>query len=123
MEGMMQKILLLAAAMSLGACAATPVERAEIGYPKGELGFAALASGDYAAAERQLAGAEASSDAAKMLNLAEVYRQTGRAADARGLYLKVLNTADARLVLEDRSIVTAHSVARAMLTTEVAMAQ
>ena len=72
--------LLLFAAAGLSACAASPSQQlVENGFDRGSLGVAAIARGDWASAE---AGLQASrmpeNDPARLINLGNVYMETGR---------------------------------------------
>ncbi|MEM8826138.1 MAG: tetratricopeptide repeat protein [Pseudomonadota bacterium] len=91
----------------------------EIGYPKDALGFEAMVDGNWRQAERQLeeSAAEFGNDPARLLNLAQVYRVTGREAEARGLYRRVLESEDMVLVLSDGRKVSAHTIAGDRLAT------
>jgi Flp pilus assembly protein TadD len=73
-------LLLVGAAASLGACATTDqVAMVEDGYERGSLGVAAIARGDWQAAEALLGEASlAENDPAKLINLGTVYMQSGR---------------------------------------------
>ncbi len=77
---MKMPILLLAAAASLGACATTDkVAMVEDGFDRGSLGVAAIARGDWRAAEASIeASRMAESDPARLINLGTVYMETGR---------------------------------------------
>jgi len=60
----------------------------EVGYASGALGVSALLQGDNARAEAQLASMTGvkSNDPARLLNLGEVYRRTGRIASAAAAF-------------------------------------
>jgi hypothetical protein len=72
--------LLVAAAAALGACATTDrVAMVEEGFQTGSLGVAAIARGDWKAAEAGLAQSPlAENDPARLINLGTVYMQSGR---------------------------------------------
>jgi tetratricopeptide (TPR) repeat protein len=75
--------------------------RAEIGYPKGALGLAAIQDGDLAKAEAQLNsmnGVEAS-DPARLINLGQVYARTGRYQEAVRAYKAAMNSEESFDVL------------------------
>jgi tetratricopeptide (TPR) repeat protein len=80
-------------------------------------GYRQIVAGDYASAERIV------NDTRKLfpvepdllLNLAAVYRRTGRVDDARALYQRVLGRPDADLDLANGANVSAHALARAGL--------
>jgi thioredoxin-like negative regulator of GroEL len=77
-------------------------------------GFAAIATGDYAHAERILVAERRiyPSRPELMLNLAAVYRQTGREADAQALYADVLRRPDVLMDLPNQRTMSSHAVAR-----------
>ena len=91
----------------------------EIGYEAGSLGYDAMMQRDWSKAEAKLAASrdELGDDPARLLNLAEVYRQTGRADEAEALYAAVLSAEDMKLVLADGRVVTAHGIASSRLST------
>lgn len=100
---------------------AASAEPAEIGYDRGTLGFAEMIEGDWSEAEGQLIASEdeLGADPARLLQLAEIYRQTGRAGEAETLYREVLGGEDKTLVLADGRIVSAHNIASMRLSTEM----
>lgn len=111
-------VFLGAAALAAAAASAQP---AEIGYERGALGFEEMAQGDWSKAEDKLMASadELGADPARLLQLAELYRQTGRADEAETLYREVLGGEDKTLVLEDGRVVTAHNIASMRLSTEM----
>ena len=119
----MRNHLLSAAALIslLAAPAALAQSPAEIGYEKDSLAFSNMVDRDWSAAEQQLAKSESTlgDDPARLLQLAEVYRVTGRSADAESLYKQVLSENDMKLVLADGRIVSAHGIASTRLSTEM----
>lgn len=78
---------------------------------------AALTSGRYAAALAPLEAAVAAdpTDPAALVNLALVYRQTGRASEANTLYERVLRLDDEMLDVAGGKAMSAHAIARAKL--------
>lgn len=78
---------------------------------------AAIVAGDYIQAERTLAAERRIFPRRPelMLNLAAVYRQTGRAAEARALYADVLTREDSPMDMVNQRTVSSHAVARAGL--------
>ncbi|MEH3039478.1 MAG: tetratricopeptide repeat protein [Sphingomonas paucimobilis] len=75
---------------------------------------AAITAGNLTSAERALeretrAG---SREPEVLLNLAAVYAMTQRPAEARDLYLRVLNAKDASLVMPSSQVASSHDVAR-----------
>ena len=119
----MRNHLLSAAALIslLAAPAALAQSPAEIGYEKDSLAFSNMVDRDWSAAEQQLAKSKATlgDDPARLLQLAEVYRVTGRSADTESLYKQVLSEDDMKLVLADGRIVSAHGIASTRLSTEM----
>ena len=112
-------------AMILGmicAFAAAPAAAmGEVGYENGSLGFEAMQERDWQHAEQALLASERDlgADPARLLQLAEVYRQTGRDGEAEALYQRVLGSDDMKLVLADGRVVSAHAVASMRLSTEM----
>lgn len=76
-----------------------------------------IAAGDYARAERVLLAErrDAPNRPEILLNLAAVYRQTGRAADARALYADVLRQPAKELDMLSGRTVSSHDVATTAL--------
>ena len=115
----MRFVLLAAAALPLAACASMPdamrEARTEVGYPKGALALAAIRDGDWSAAETRLASD--ADDPARLLNLAHVFRRTGRAAEAQYLYTRVLELPEARDLAVGGQPASSHALARQALTT------
>jgi uncharacterized protein HemY len=104
------------ALLALAACASTQMTASsmpETGYTPGALGFAAIMDEDWVKAERQLAASSAErSDPARLLNLAHVYRQTGRELEARQLYRAVLDQRDRTVELANGEAASCHALAR-----------
>lgn len=73
-----------------------------------------LQRGDYAAAERVIHHQLKMwpGDADLLLNLATVYRQTGRSSDARAVYSAVLARPEDMIDLTDQTSRSSHAVAR-----------
>lgn len=114
----MEKFVVTAvAALSLSACAAsmqTASNDVEVGYAPGSLGYAAIMRGDLPRAEAQLTHATnvSADDPARLLNLAHVYRKTGREAEARELYARVAQSGDeGKLELANGDVGTARELA------------
>ena len=85
------------ALLALAGCASSSQTASlpETGYEPGALAFAAIMDQEWAKAERQLAKSNVSDrDPAKMLNLAHVYRKTGREADALRIYRQLAERSD-----------------------------
>ena len=74
----------------------------------------AIFAGDYVNAERTLAAERRifPKRAELMLNLAAVYRQTGREAEARKLYADVLARDAVMMDLRDQRTVSSHAIAQ-----------
>jgi Flp pilus assembly protein TadD len=85
---------------------------------------AAISAADYRTAEARLVERlkVAPADQPALLNMAYVYRHTGRTTDANTLYVKVLNRADVQLTRADGTPVSAHHVARSGLRGTVTIA-
>jgi len=104
------------AAAALLASTAAAAQDAEIGYPKGSLGYGAIISGDYASAERQIRESNLSKyDPARALNLGYVLAKTGRSDQAAKQFRRVLLQDDLELVLADGRTITSHEAARKAL--------
>lgn len=75
---------------------------------------AAIATGDYARAERILVAERRIFPARPelMLNLATVYRMTNRAAEAQQLYADVLRRPDVLMDLPDQRVASSHALAQ-----------
>jgi len=85
----------------------------EVGYAPGSLGYAAIMTQDWAKAERQLTASDvATDDPARLLNLAHVYRKTGREADAQRVYRQVAEQRNHFLVeLADGQVASSRELA------------
>lgn len=105
--------------MTATPAAAQPTTKSEIGYEAGSLGFQEMMRGDWKQAEAALTASAdmLGNDSARLLQLAEIYRQTGRELAAQGLYEQVLDGDDKTLVLGDGRVVTAHNIASTRLST------
>ncbi len=77
---MRSPLLLAAAAAGLAGCATNDrVAMVEDGYERGSLGVAAIARGDWKAAEASIEGSRMAQDEpARLINLGTVYMETGR---------------------------------------------
>lgn len=108
-------IALLVAAPLAQSAAATPVDN-----------YAArtILAADYAKAEAELAAhlERAPADPPALLNMAYVYRQTGRNREANLLYSRVLERADIVLTSTSGKLVMSHDLARAGLSGRVSIA-
>jgi hypothetical protein len=80
-------------------------------------GFTQIVHGDYAGAERIVNGERRMfpTDPDLLLNLATVYRRTGRTDEARALYQSVLARPDVDLDLPGERVASAHALALAAL--------
>lgn len=103
----------------LSACASGPMSTAalpESGYTPGALGFAAIMDSDWKRAEERLAASSAAeTDPARLLNLAHVYRKTGRELEAKKLYEAVLDERDMTVELASGEAASAHELAQRAL--------
>jgi Tfp pilus assembly protein PilF len=114
------------ALLALAGCASSSMQGAglaEVGYEPGTLAFAAIMDQDWSKAEAQLTDSNvADDDPAKLLNLAHVYRKTGREADALRLYRQVAEQRNHFMVeLADGSVASSRELAlRAIGDTEQA---
>lgn len=75
---------------------------------------AAITAGNFSSAERTLEreARAGNREPEVLLNLAAVYAKTQRPAEARDLYLRVLNAKDASMVMPSSQIASSHDVAR-----------
>lgn len=109
--------LLALATVSLSACAANrtaPI--AETGYAPGALAVAAIGRGDWARAEHLLtAGRGEEDDPARLINLGEVYWQTGRRGEALALWRRALAAGPAEVETAGGRWVTTDQLAREAL--------
>lgn len=101
----MRLVLFLAAAVLAGPAAAQAPDRTA---------SAAIATGDYARAERILTAERRifPARAELMLNLAAVYRMTGRAAEAQQFYADVLRRPDVLMDMSDQRVASSHALAQ-----------
>ena len=110
---------LIAAALMAASFMAAPAFAATDSYAS-----AAIAQHDYTAAEAQLKDylAKDRDDPPALLNLAYVYRQTGREAQAIAVYNTVLARVDTRVAkLDNGNIVMSHEIAEAALDRKTRM--
>lgn len=101
-------IVLVAAPLAL---AAQPAQaQRQSGDP---MASAAIARGELTQAERQLAAELRANPGAPelLLNLAAIYAQTGRTADARALYAQVLAQKDVEMDLATDRVAMSHAIA------------
>lgn len=98
--------------------AAALIAVATPGFAAERTGYLSIAAGNLKKAESVLdAERRADPDSPEvMLNLAAIYQQTGRAADARSLYAAVLAEPDVSLDLASGETLSAHQVAHRGLT-------
>lgn len=77
------------------------------------VGYTAITAGDLATAERVLLAERRiyPQRPELMLNLAAVYRQTGRAAEARALYVAVMDQPAVAMDMPDGSVRSSHALA------------
>lgn len=108
------RLLPLAAAVSLVSALTAPAaaQQAEIGYPRGSLGFEALASADYSKAEQQLRNsAVRRDDPALLINIGQVYARTGRPAEAAEMFRRAIQAREVVLVLASGRTVSSRDAA------------
>jgi len=107
------------ALLALSACATGSTSTAglpESGYAPGALAFSAIMDSDWERAEHQLAASSAAeSDPARLLNLAHVYRKTGRELEAKRLYEAVIAQRDMTVELASGEPASAHELAQRAL--------
>ncbi len=107
------------AGLALGLAAlAAPVaaQQAELGYPRGSLGFEALSADDLRTAELQLkSGAVARYDPARLINIGQVYARTGRTEQAERMFLRAQRAEEVELVLGNGRTVSSGEVAERAL--------
>ncbi|HUE78653.1 MAG TPA: tetratricopeptide repeat protein [Sphingomicrobium sp.] len=105
-------LMLFGAAMF--ASPATAADPAEIGYPKGSLGFNALVEADYSTAESQLRANKrvAKNDPARLINLGVVLAKTGRAEQAARLFERAMAADEVELILASGEQVSSRDAAR-----------
>lgn len=89
----------------------------EIGYPKNSLAYRALIANDLATAETQLLrdARVSHDDPAKLINLGQVYAQTGRAEEARRMFQAAMMADEADLILADGRTINSRDAARRAL--------
>jgi tetratricopeptide (TPR) repeat protein len=99
------------------ASAAVAEPGGEIGYPKGSLGYDALVSANYSAAERQILSDSriAKNDPARLINLGQVYAKTGRTAEAIRVLEQAMRAEDIELILANGEVVGSREAARKAL--------
>lgn len=102
-------IVLALAGAATPAFAATPAAD--------ETGYRAIAAGDFAAAERAIVAERKAYPARPelMLNLAAVYRRTGRESAAEALYTEVLARRAVAMDMPSGAVVSSHDLARRAL--------
>ena len=114
------------ALLALSACASSQMaanSMPEVGYEPGALGFAAIMDADWVKAERQLrASYVAENNPARLLNLAHVYRKTGRETEARRLYEAVLEQRDRTVETADGAAASCHELAQKALAQPAGLA-
>lgn len=101
----MRKVLMSSIVLGLVASPALAAERT---------GYMAIAAGNLKKAEATLATARQSGHATPevLLNLAAIYQQTGRIAEARSLYAAVLGAPDIQMDLASGATAGSHQVAQ-----------
>jgi len=99
------------------ASAPAGAQQAEIGYPKGSLGYKAIAAADYGRAETQLRKEVRipRDDPGRLINHGYVLAKTGRLAEAAALFRKALEAEDVELILADGRVMNSREAARRAL--------
>lgn len=112
---MMKFLGVLPLAMAASAAAQAPA--GEINYPQGSLGYDALVSANYKVAEDQIKGDEkvSSNDPAKLINLGQIYLNTGRRDQAIAMFEKAMRVRNVQLVLASGRVVGSRDLARQAL--------
>lgn len=107
-----------AALIVFGACQAA-AQQTEIGYPKDSLAYRAIASGNYAKAERQLSKEVriARDDPARLINHGRVLAMTGRYAEAAKYFEQAMQADEIELILADGRVMSSREAARRALVT------
>lgn len=111
-------MMIVAAGFGTAGMANATDTRGEIGYANGALGYDALVAGDLPRAEAQLNARHGvtMNDPARLLNLANVYMQTGRTQEARALLIAVRdNRTSFDVELANGAIASTRDVARRAL--------
>ena len=92
-------------------------EPGEIGYPEGSLGYDALVNANYAIAERQIMSDShvAKNDPARLINLGQIYANTGRTAEAIKVLEKAMRVEETELILANGEVVGSREAARRAL--------
>ncbi len=75
-------------------------------------GASALMQANFATAEREIRASAAQDTAASNINLAIIYAQTGRTAQAEELFRKVAMMDDVTVVIADGSSASSHEIAK-----------
>ncbi|MDR6125710.1 tetratricopeptide repeat protein [Sphingomonas sp. SORGH_AS_0438] len=101
----MRTVLMSSIGLALVAAPAMAAERT---------GYMAIAAGNLKKAEATLSTARQTGNATPevLLNLAAVYQQTGRTAEARSLYAAVLDSPDVQMDLASGATAGSHQVAQ-----------
>lgn len=104
--------------VSLFILAAAAQGAGEINYPKGALGYDALVAAKYSTAEQLLqanSGGEYD-DPARLINLGQVYANTGRPDAAKKLFKRAMEADEVMIILSDGREVGSRSAARDALS-------
>ena len=103
--------------MTLLVLAAAAQSAGEIDYPQGALGYDALVAAKYAAAEKQLSASTTVDfdDPARLINLGQVYANTGRESAAKKLFKRAMDAEDVTIILADGREMSSRLAARQAL--------
>lgn len=112
----MRALVLIALTFAASAPTLAAAQQAELGYPRGALGFEALTAHDLATAELQLkSGAVARYDPARLINIGQVYARTGRPAKAERMFVRAQRAEEVELVLANGQTVSSAEAAERAL--------
>lgn len=112
------KIIALAVPLMMMSAAATAQQGGEIGYPQGSLGYDALVNANYGAAEAQILASSkvAKNDPARLINLGQIYAQTGRTAEAVDVLRQAIAADEVELILANGDSISSRDAARKVLS-------
>ena len=112
------KILVLAVPALLLSTTALAQSAGEIGYPQGSLGYDALVKSNYSAAEAQILASKkvARDDPARLINLGQIYAQTGRTSEAIDVLSQAIAADEVELILANGDAISSRDAARKVLS-------
>lgn len=107
-------LLLLPVACLTSAAVADP--GGEIGYPEGSLGYDALINANYKTAEQQILESRiGKNDPARLINLGQIYRKTGRTDMAIRVLEEAARLEEVELILANGEVIGSRDAARKAL--------